>query len=261
MNISCKNSTKLHQGTWNYFATIATILDKPEMMQLILVILAMLGVSVDTYRDVYKSKHERMDKLRRKLGHKRKRRYYKWKGSPKRHRRWSSSSSFKSDRPTRLVINAKGTSVGDRIIFPGMDFELLCFSIPLYRLEKNRGIGIGNSCIAADTSSEIINITSDTMEFRLSEGNFTSTTKPLFLPTGQETYGFVVSTEFKQFSNNVVNGEGIFNGSSGDVRLSGFFEGNWRNSSRFMFDFIYVIDFHVAYSPEQRHRSKSMEMK
>ena len=149
----------------------------------------------------------------------------------------------------RMVINMKGEDIGTRITFPELEIELLCFDIPLLRLDNKFQVGTGRDCITIGKAGGDLRFISDTTSFKFNDGEFTSASSPFVLPLGTDIDNseFIVSTGLthseKIFPNNgIVQADGCFEGASGSVRLSGFLEGNF-TSAVFFFDYVYVIDF------------------
>lgn len=149
----------------------------------------------------------------------------------------------------RMVINMKGKDTGTRITFPELEVELLCFDIPLLRLDNKFQVGTGRDCITIGKADGDVTFISDTTSFKFDHGEFTGASSPSVLPLGtdMDDSGFIVSTGLthseKPFPNNgIVRANGCFEGASGSIRLSGFLEGNL-TSAVFFFDYVYVIDF------------------
>ena len=160
---------------------------------------------------------------------------------------------------TRLVLNLLGSSVGERMSFPGTSegLQLLCFNdLHLFDLHRNVSIGKANNCISFQTTSSTnsssffqLDIISETTVFDIKDGdycdvNLTFVLVPNIVPKRKGLPGFIVSTTESQPMNNIVFGDGcgFTDDTIGSIRSSGFILVN-ATMTTFTFDYIYVIDF------------------
>lgn len=166
------------------------------------------------------------------------------------HSHWHShADAVDSEKLHRVAVNVRGDSIGERITFPGTQLQIICFELQVFRLECQRNIGTANLCITLNTNGRggKISFLSETTTFESEQGSFTTITAPfveqvLTTTTGQEDTTFVLSTISGDNINNIVRGDGNFDGVSGSVRISGYFKGNFTSAELF-FDQIYVIEF------------------
>ena len=166
----------------------------------------------------------------------------------------SQSPSFNpTDSPTDeipvylypLVMNMKGSSLGQAISFPGTELEIQCYNVSLYTLETKVEIGTANTCLTVSIdNSQRVKLILETSSFELPFGDFTSSIEPALAFTNLTMPNYVVSTGTSSVSNNntISRGQGIYENVTGSVRVSGFLEGNFTDAALY-FDYIYVVDF------------------
>ena len=147
-----------------------------------------------------------------------------------------------------LVMNMKGSSVGQIISFSGTMLEIQCYNISLYTLESKVDIGMANTCLTLSMDDALqeqrVELILETTSFKLPFGHFTSSTTPAIAFTNQTIPNYIVSTGSNsgEKNNTISRGQGIYENVTGTVRVSGFLEGNFTDAS-FYFDYIYVVNF------------------
>ncbi len=147
-----------------------------------------------------------------------------------------------------IVVALRGTAVGEMQPIPATDAgteEALCFTIDLVDLATGDVIGDATDCLAdLEGDGEIGIALVGTTTFNFPDGTLVSrgltTVQPVLV--GSVAYTHITGAVPEPGENSVLSGTGVFDGATGEVRLSGAVNMSELDSDgKITFDCVFVI--------------------